>query len=46
MNSSAPLAKSPASPAIKQIRRILCFSTEDLMEQVDDFSVFVDELKD
>ncbi|MCH97517.1 hypothetical protein A2U01_0018512 [Trifolium medium] len=46
MDSPASCVESPAIPAIKQIRRMLHFSTEDLMEQVNDFTVFVEELKD
>ncbi|MCH86332.1 hypothetical protein A2U01_0007187 [Trifolium medium] len=46
MDSSASSMPSLAAPTIKQIHRILHLETEDLMEQVDDFSTFVMELKD
>ncbi|MCI33804.1 hypothetical protein A2U01_0055022, partial [Trifolium medium] len=46
MDSSASCVESPALPAIKQIRSMLRFSTEELMEQVNDFTIFVEELKD
>ncbi|MCH91384.1 hypothetical protein A2U01_0012311, partial [Trifolium medium] len=46
MDSSSSCAQSPALPAIKQIRRMLCMETEELMGHVDDFSEFVKELND
>jgi hypothetical protein len=33
-------------PAIRQIKNMLGYETEELMDQVEEFKTFVDELKD
>jgi hypothetical protein len=33
-------------PAIRQIKNMLGYDTEDLLDQVEEFKIFVDELKD
>ncbi|MCI67399.1 hypothetical protein A2U01_0088658, partial [Trifolium medium] len=46
MSSSSTCVQSPALPTIKQICRMLCMETEELMENIDDFLEFVKELND
>jgi hypothetical protein len=46
MDSSIPVLESPAAPAIRQIRNMLGYDTNDLLDQVEEFKTFVDELKD
>jgi hypothetical protein len=46
MDTSIPALESPAMPAIRQIKNLLGYETEELMDQVEEFKAFVDELKD
>jgi hypothetical protein len=46
MDSYVPVLKSPAAPPIRQIRNMLGYDTDDLLDQVEEFKTFVDELKD
>ncbi|KAK2356252.1 hypothetical protein QL285_093600 [Trifolium repens] len=46
MDTSIPILESPAMPAIRQIKNMLGYETEELMDQVGEFKTFVDELKD
>jgi predicted nucleic acid-binding protein len=46
MDTSIPVLESHAMPAINQIKNLLGFNTEDLLDQVDEFKNYVDELKD
>jgi BMFP domain-containing protein YqiC len=46
MDNTIPVLESPAMPAIKQVKNMLEYDTEELMDQVEDFKTFVEELKD
>jgi hypothetical protein len=46
MDTSIPVLESSAMPAIKKIKNLLGFDTEDLLDQVEEFKNSVDELKD
>jgi GTPase involved in cell partitioning and DNA repair len=46
MDTTIPVLESPAMPAIKRVKNMLEFNTEELMDQVEDFKTFVEELKD
>jgi hypothetical protein len=46
MDTSIPVLESSAMPAIRQIKNMLGYETEELMDQVEEFKTFVDELKD
>ncbi|MCI32299.1 hypothetical protein A2U01_0053512, partial [Trifolium medium] len=46
MESPTSYIESHVVPIIKQICRMLKFDTEDLLDQVDDFTEFVNALKD
>jgi DNA repair exonuclease SbcCD ATPase subunit len=46
MDTSIPVLESPAMPTIRKIKNMLCYETEELMDQVEEFKTFVDELKD
>jgi BMFP domain-containing protein YqiC len=46
MDTSIPALESRAMPAIRQIKNMLGYETEELMDQVEEFKTFVDELKD
>jgi hypothetical protein len=46
VDSSIPALEYPATPAIKQIRSLLGYDTEDFLDQVEEFKTFVVELKD
>jgi GTPase involved in cell partitioning and DNA repair len=46
MDSPTPCLESPAAPSLKQLRNMLGYDTDDLMDQVEDFSTMVQELKD
>jgi chromosome segregation ATPase len=46
MDTSIPVLESPAMPAIKQVKNMLDYETEELMDQVEEFKTFVDELND
>jgi hypothetical protein len=46
MDTTIPVLESPAMPAIKQVKNMLEYDTEELMDNVEDFKTFVDELSD
>ncbi|KAK2382245.1 hypothetical protein QL285_069793 [Trifolium repens] len=46
MDTTIPVLESPAMPAIKQVKNMLEYETEELMDQVEEFKTFVDELND
>ncbi|KAK2382354.1 hypothetical protein QL285_069898 [Trifolium repens] len=46
MDNTIPVLESPAMPAIKRVKNMLEFNTEELMDQVEDLKTFVEELKD
>jgi hypothetical protein len=46
MDTSVFVLESPVMPAIRQIKNMLGYNTEDLLDQVEEFKTFVDELKD
>jgi hypothetical protein len=46
MDSSIHVLESSAKPAIRQIKNMLGYDIEDLLDQVEEFKTFVDELKD
>jgi DNA repair exonuclease SbcCD ATPase subunit len=46
MDTTIPVLESPAMSAIKQIKNMLGYETVELMDQVEEFKTFVDELKD
>jgi hypothetical protein len=46
MDNTAPVLESPAMPAFKQVKNMLDYDTEELMDQVEEFKTFVDELND
>jgi erythromycin esterase-like protein len=46
MDSSILALESPAAPAIRQIRNMMGYDTDDLLDQVEELKTFVDELKD
>jgi hypothetical protein len=46
MDSSVSVLESPAVPPIRKIKNIMCYDTEDLLDQAEEFKTFVDEFKD
>jgi hypothetical protein len=46
MDTSIPTLESPAMPTIRQIKNLLGYDTEDLLDQVEEFKTSVDKLKD
>ncbi|KAK2396336.1 hypothetical protein QL285_057993 [Trifolium repens] len=46
MDDTIPVLESPAMPAIKQVKNMLEYDTEELMDQVEEFKAFVNELND
>jgi hypothetical protein len=46
MDNTIPVLESSAMPAIKQVKNMLEYDTEELMDQVEEFKAFVNELND
>jgi chromosome segregation ATPase len=46
MDTTIRVLESPVMLAIKHVKNMLEYETEELMDQVDDFKTFVDELND
>jgi uncharacterized protein with von Willebrand factor type A (vWA) domain len=46
MSSPAVTPESPAMPVLFQLRNMLCYDTDDLLDQMEDFSSMVKELQD
>jgi hypothetical protein len=46
MDNSIPVLESPAMPAIRRVRNIVEENIEDLLDNVEEFRTYVDELND